>query len=86
MKLNVWPFSLSVGAVTAVAFAICAFFVALAPEATAALFSYLLHIDLTGLVRKLTWESFFAGLFGVSITMAIGAAATAWIYNCAAEA
>lgn len=86
MKLNVWPFSLSVGVVTALVFAICAFFVAVAPEATAAFFSYLLHIDLTGLVRKLTWGSFFAGLFGVSITMAIGAAATAWIYNCAAEA
>jgi hypothetical protein len=35
MKLNVWPFSLSVGVVTAVVFTICAFFVVLAPEATA---------------------------------------------------
>ena len=86
MKINVWPFSFSVGVVTAAGFTICALLVALAPEATAALFSYLLHIDLTGLVRKLTWGSFFAGLFGVSLTMAIAAAVTAWLYNRAAEA
>jgi hypothetical protein len=34
MKLNVWGFGLAVGAVVAAAFTICAFFIAIAPQAT----------------------------------------------------
>jgi hypothetical protein len=86
MKLNIWPFSLSVGVVTAVASVICGILIALAPEATMAVVSYLFHIDLTGLSRTITWGGFFAGLVVSVLTMMLGAAATAWIYNCAAEA
>jgi 2TM family of unknown function (DUF5676) len=46
MKLNVRGFSIAVGAVIAAAFSVCAFFVAVAPEATAAFIGYLLHINL----------------------------------------
>ena len=35
MKLNVWAFGVAIGIVIAAAFSICAFFVAVAPEATA---------------------------------------------------
>lgn len=81
MKINIWPFSLSVGVVTAAAFTICAFFVALAPEATAAFFSYLLHIDLTKLGRAVTWGSFFAGFVTVGVGSALWASIVAWLYN-----
>lgn len=81
MKLNVWPFSFSVGTVTAVVFTICAFFVAIAPEATAALIGYLLHINLANLTRPITWASYLAGLVGVSLVAALSAAAIAWLYN-----
>lgn len=81
MKLNVWPFSFSVGAVTAAAFTICAFFVAVAPEATAAFFSYLFHIDLTGLTRAISWDSFLAGLLFSVLGMALASAVAAWLYN-----
>lgn len=81
MKLNIWAFSSAVGLVTAVLFTICAFFVALAPRATMAFFSYLLHVDLTGLARAITWGSYFAGLVVVSVVAAISAALAARLYN-----
>lgn len=86
MKLNVWPFSLSVGVVTAAVFTICAFFVAVAPEATAAFFGYLFHIDLITLVRPISWGSFFAGLLGSVLGMFLFAGAVAWLYNRIAQA
>ena len=81
MKLHVWPLAGAVGIVTAVLFAICAFFVAIAPEATMAFFSYLLHVDLTGLARPITWAGFFAGVLGVGLGMALAAGVAAWLYN-----
>ena len=81
MKLNVWAFARAAGIVTAVVFTICAFFVAVAPEATAAFFGYLFHVDLTALVRPISWRSFFAGLLGSSFGMALSAGAVAWLYN-----
>ncbi len=81
MKLNIWPFSLSVGAVTAVASIICGILIALAPGATMAVVSYLFHIDLTGLSRAITWGGFFAGLAVSVLTMMLGAAAVAWLYD-----
>ena len=81
MKLNIWPFSYSVGIVTAAAFTICAFFVAVAPEATAAFIGYLLHTNLTGLTRPITWGSYIAGVLGIGIWTVLWAAAVAKIYN-----
>ena len=81
MKLNVWAFSLSVGVVTTAVFTICAVFVAIAPEATAAFVGYLFHIDLTGLTRAVTWGSFLAGLLFSGLGMALSAAVAAQLYN-----
>ena len=81
MKLSIWPFSLSVGVVTAVAAVICGLLIALAPEATMAVVSYLFHIDLTGLDRTITWGGFFGGLAVSVLLMMLGAASVAWLYN-----
>lgn len=81
MRLNTGAFATAVAAVAATLFTICAFFVALAPAATLAVFSYALHIDLTGLTRPISWLSFGAGLFAVTATAGIAAAAVAAIYN-----
>ena len=62
MKLNVRGFSIAVGTVIAAAFSVCAFFVAVAPEATAAFLGYLLHINLAGFPQALSWPSYFAGV------------------------
>jgi len=81
MTLHIRAFAISVGLVTAVAFTICAFFVALAPEATRAFFSYLFHIDLTGLAWPISWESFLAGLVASTLGMGLLGAFVAWLYN-----
>ena len=63
MKLNVRGFSIAVGTVLAAAFSVCAFFVAVAPEATAAFLGYLLHINLAGLTQALSWPSYSLPVF-----------------------
>jgi len=81
MKLNIWAFGSAVGIVVAASFTICAFFVAVAPEATAAFIGYLLHIDLSGLTRPITWANYVAGVLAVGIWTALWAAAAAKLYN-----
>lgn len=81
MKLNIWPFGIAVGIVVAASFTVCAFFVALAPEATAAFIGYLLHMDLSGLTRPITWTNYVAGVFAVGIWTALSAAIAAKLYN-----
>ena len=81
MKLDVWSFSFSVGVVTAALYTICAFFVAIAPEATAAFIGYLFHINLASLTRAISWGSYFAGLVGSALGMGLSAAGVAGLYN-----
>ena len=81
MKLNVWAFGVAIGIVIAAAFTICAFFVAVAPEATADFIGYLLHINLSGLARPINWASYVAGVLGVGIWTGLWAAAVAKFYN-----
>jgi 2TM family of unknown function (DUF5676) len=81
MKLNVWAFGVAIGIVIAAGFTICAFFVAVAPEATAEFIGYLLHIDLSGLARPISWASYVAGVLGVGIWTGLWAAAAAQFYN-----
>lgn len=84
MQLNVRAFGLAVGIVVAAAFTICSFFVAVAPEATAEFIGYMLHVNLVGLTRAISWTSYFAGVVGIGIWTALWAAAIAKIYNLAA--
>lgn len=81
MKLNVWAFGLAVGIAIAAAFTICAFFVAVAQDATAGFIGYLLHINLSGLTRSISWASYFAGVLGLGLWTALWAAAAAGLYN-----
>jgi len=81
MKLNVWGFGLAVGVVVAAAFTICAFFIAIAPQATMEFIGYLLHINLSSLSRPITWLSYIAGVVGVGLWTGLWAAAAARLYN-----
>lgn len=81
MKLDVRAFALAVGASVAAAFSVCAFFVAVAPEATAEFIGYLLHINLSGLSRSIGWGSYIAGVLGVGSWTALLAGAIAALYN-----
>ena len=84
MEIKASAFGLAVGIVVAAAFTICAFFVAVAPEATAAVIGYLLHINLAGLTRSISWASYFAGVVGIAVWTGLWAGAAAKIYNLAA--
>ena len=84
MKLKASAFGLAVAIVVAASFTVCSFFVAVAPEATAAVIGYLLHINLAGLSRSISWASYFAGVVGLGIWSGLWAAVAAKIYNLAA--
>ena len=81
MKLKASSFGVAVGIVGSAAFTICSFFVAVAPEATAEFIGFLLHINLTGLSRSISWESYFAGVIGLGVWSGLLAAAAVRIYN-----
>jgi len=81
MKLNVWAFGVAIGIVITAAFTICAFFVAIAPQATTEFIGYLLHINLTGLSRPISWPSYIAGVLGIALWTGLWAAAAAKLYN-----
>lgn len=81
MEIKASAFGLAVGIVVAAGFTICAFFVAVAPEATAAVIGYLLHINLAGLSRSIGWASYFAGVLAVAIWTRLWVAAAAQMYN-----
>ena len=81
MKLNIKAFAAAIGTVTAILFAVCAFFIAVAPEPTMAFFGYLLHVDLGGIARPISWGGFFAGLIATGLGTAFLGAAIAALYN-----
>ena len=81
MRLDVRAFALAVGVSVAGAFSFCAFFVAIAPEATAEFIDYLLHINLTGLSRPISWGSYLAGVLALAIWTALWASVAAALYN-----
>jgi hypothetical protein len=84
MELKASALGLAAGMIAALAFTICAFFVAVAPEATAAVIGYLLHINLAGLPRSISWASYFAGVVAIAVWTGLWAAAAAKIYNLSA--
>jgi len=81
MRLNTRAFGMAAGATAAVLFTVCSLALAVAPDATTAFFGYLVHMDLSGLPRTLTFGSFIGGLvawmLGTTITFGLAAA----IYN-----
>lgn len=78
MRLDTRAFAFAGGTAAALLFVVCSGGVALAPQATAAFAGDLIHADLTGLVRTLTWGSFTLGLVvwtaGTALTFALIAA------------
>jgi hypothetical protein len=81
MRLNARAFAIAAGATAAVLFILCALAVAIAPGATTAFAGYLIHADLSGLSRSLTFGNVVGGL----ILWALGTALAFWlvavIYN-----
>lgn len=81
MRLDSRAFGLAAGTVAAVLFTLCALAVALAPAATTAVASSLIHLDLSGMARTITWGGYFGGLLCWSIGLGLVFAAIGGLYN-----
>ena len=81
MRLDARAFGTAAGIVAAVLFTVCALAVAIAPDQTTALASYLIHLDLSGMARSMTPGRFVGGLviWPLGTGLAFGTAAA--IYN-----
>jgi hypothetical protein len=80
-ELDSRAFGMAAGVVAGIVFTLCAFAVAIAPASTTAALSYMLHIDLTGLSRPLSWGGYFSGLLCVSFGVGLAFAAAGALYN-----
>jgi hypothetical protein len=81
MRLEPRAFGAAAGMVAAVLFIVCALAVAIAPESTTAIASYLIHMDLSGMPRSLTLGSFAGGLIIWTLGAAVVFGSVAAIYN-----
>ena len=81
MKLNAGAFGAAAGITAAALFTLCAAFVAVAPGTATAVISYVVHLDLTGLARPLTFGSFCVGFVFWGAGTALVFAAAGGIYN-----
>lgn len=81
MRLDSRAFGLAAGTVAGTLFTLCALAVAIAPQATTALASSLIHLDLTGLARTITWGGFFTGLLCWTVGVGLVFAAVGGLYN-----
>jgi hypothetical protein len=85
MRLDARAFGLAAGAMAALLFTLCAAGVAVAPEAMTALGGTLVHLDMSGMVRTLTWTNFLGGLATWTLLTGLVFAAVAALYNVIAE-
>jgi hypothetical protein len=80
MRFDTKRFAFAVAAAWAVWYALCSFFVAVAPAQTQAVLSFAMHYDLTG-ARNLTWPSFFGGLVLTTGWVGVFAATVGGFFN-----
>lgn len=80
-KLNGRSLFLSTAILTAVLYTICVGFIALAPQAAMAFFSYILHADLTTIARPVNFGNFIVGLLAWSLGTGLYAVLIARLYN-----
>lgn len=81
MKLDPKAFGLAAGAVAAVLFILCVIGVATVPGFTTAVGGLLLHVDLSGITRSLSWGNFIGGLIGWGVGSALVCWLVAALYN-----
>jgi len=81
MKLETRAFALAAGAAAAILFLLCALAVAIAPAATTAFAGELIHADLSGLSRNLTFATFVIGLIAWPVGTALSFWLVAAVYN-----
>lgn len=81
LRLGVRSLFLATAITTGIAYLVCVLFLIVAPQATMAFFSYVLHTNLSGIIRSVTWGSFIVGLLIWSVGTGFYAAFVARLYN-----
>jgi len=81
LRLGVRSLFLATAITTGIAYLVCILFLTVAPQATMAFFSYVLHANLSGITRSVTWGSFIVGFFVWSVGTGLYAALVARLYN-----
>jgi len=81
LRLNVRSLFLATAIITGIAYLICILFMAVAPQATMAFFSYVLHLNLSGITPNVTLASFSVGLLVWSVGTGLYSALVARLYN-----
>ena len=81
MRIKAFAVGSSAAVVAAIAFGICGAFFAIAPSASSAFASWLLHVDLTGMTRSVSAGNLIGGtlLFAAYVGVLVGS--TAALYN-----
>jgi hypothetical protein len=81
MSLQATSLGIAAAIVTAIGFGLCGLLFAVAPGPTAAVVSWVLHIDITGMNRSISVPQLFIGLvlFGAYVGLAVGL--TTALYN-----
>lgn len=73
--------ALAAGSVAALAFGICGVFFAVLPGPTSAFVSWVLHVDVTGMMRPISASDLVAGIVLFSAYVAALTGLTAVLYN-----
>ncbi|QLE46244.1 hypothetical protein FD723_39310 (plasmid) [Nostoc sp. C052] len=79
--LSVRSLFLATAITTGIAYLVCVLFLIVAPQATMGFFSYVLHANLSGIIRSVTWGSFIVGLLVWSMGIGLYVALVARLYN-----
>ena len=81
MELDARAFGLAASSVAAALFTMCALAVAIAPVPTTAFVGSLIHLDLSGVARTITWAMYLSGLICWSVGAGLVFAAVGTLYN-----
>lgn len=81
LRLSVRALFFATAIITGIAYLVCVLFLTVAPQATMAFSSYVLHANLSSIVRSVTWGSFIVGLLVWSVSIGLYAAFVARLYN-----
>lgn len=79
--LDARAFGFAAGTIAAALTTLCAIALAIAPAATTAVASTLIHLDLSEMSRSLSWEMYFGSLIGWTGGAGLVFWATAGLYN-----
>lgn len=80
-SLDARAFGFAAATIAAVLTTVCALGLAIAPRATTAVASTLIHLDLSEMSRTLSWGGYFSGLIGWTIGAGLIFWAAGALYN-----